>query len=82
MDLGNLTFIALVVITIVGALKDQFPTMTGNMTRVAALVVGGVLGLLAQANLLPGVDATIVTGIMAGVAAVGGVTIADRVGSN
>jgi zinc transporter ZupT len=80
MDIGNVTFVGLVVITIVGALKDAFPTMTNNMTRVAALVIGGIIGLLAQVGLLAGVDATVVTGIMAGVAAVGTVTVADRVG--
>lgn len=80
MDIGEVTFVGLVVITIVGALKDQFPNMTGNMTRLAALVVGGVIGLLAQVGVLPGVDANFVTGIMSGVAAVGTITVADRVG--
>lgn len=89
MDIGNVGFIGLVVITIVGAIKDAVPNkpdgtspMTGNITRVVALVVGGLLGGLAQAGLLMGVEATIVTGIMAGIAAVGTVTVADRVGIN
>jgi len=79
MDLGQISFIGLVVVTIVGALKDQFPAMKGNTTRVAALVIGGILGALAQGGFLPGVNATIVTGIMAGIAAVGTVTVIDRV---
>lgn len=82
MDLGQLTFIALAVVTIVGALKDAFPTMTGNVTRLTALIIGAILGLIAQVHLLPGVDATIVTGAMSGVAAIGGVTLLDRVGAN
>lgn len=79
MDIGQVGFIGLVVITVVGALKDSFPQMTGNMTRLVALVVGGIIGLLAQVGLLMGVDATFVTGMMAGVAAVGTVTVVDRV---
>lgn len=80
MDLGQVTFIGLVVITVVGALKDRFPaSMTGNTTRLAALIVGGALGLIAQVGFLPGVDANLVTGIMAGVAAVATTTVADRI---
>jgi len=79
MDLGQIGFIGLVVITIVGALKDNFPKMTGNMTRLAALIIGAVIGLIAQFGYLPGIEATVVTGIMAGVAAVGTVTVVDRV---
>lgn len=82
MDIGQVTFIGLVVITITGALKDKFPKMSGNTTRLAALVIGGIIGLIAQVGWLPGVDATLVTGIMAGVAAVATVTVADRVGVN
>lgn len=79
MDIGQVSFIGLVVITIIGAIKDQFPTMKGNTTRLVALVIGGALGLLAQVGFLMGVEATIVTGIMAGVAAVGTVTVVDRI---
>lgn len=82
MDIGNVTFVGLVVITVVGALKDQFPTMTGNMTRLAALIAGAIIGLLSQVGVLPGVEGNVVTGIMAGVAAVGTITVADRVGIN
>jgi hypothetical protein len=80
MDVGQVTFVGLVVITIVGALKDRFPNMTGNTTRLAALVIGGAIGILAQVGFLPGVEATLVSGIMAGVAAVGTITVVDRVG--
>lgn len=79
MDLAQVGFIGLVVITVVGAIKDRFPDMTGNTTRLTALVIGGVVGLIAQLHFLPGVEATLVTGIMAGVAAVATTTIADRV---
>lgn len=82
MDIGQVTFIGLVVITIIGALKDAMPNITGNMTRLAALVIGGIIGLLAQVGLLPGIDSTLVTGIMSGIAAVGTITVADRVGIN
>lgn len=82
MDLMQVGFIGLVVIVMVGALKDWVPAITGNTTRLAALVIGGVLGLLAQSGFLPGVDATVVTGIMAGVAAVATTTVADRIASH
>lgn len=81
MDIGQVGFVGLVVITLVGAVKDSFPSMTGNQTRLVALVFGFILGLLGQLNLLPGVGVNIVTGIMAGIAAVGTVTVADRIGS-
>lgn len=80
MDIGQVTFVGLVVITIIGALKDAFPQITNNMTRLAALLIGGIIGLLAQVGALPGVEGTVVTGIMAGIAAVGTVTVADRIG--
>lgn len=79
MNIGELTFIAVVVVATTGALKDAFPTMTGNATRLVAIVVGGVLGLLAQTGWLPGIDANFVTGALAGVAAIGTVTVADRI---
>lgn len=82
MDIGNVTFIGLAVITIIGAIKDVAPNLGGNTTRLVALIIGGVIGLIAQIGLLPGVEATLVTGIMAGVAAVGGVTVADRFGTH
>lgn len=73
-------FVGAAVITVIGALKEVFPTMTGNITRVAAFVVGAIIGLLAQVGALPGVEATVVTGIMSGIAAVATVSVADRVG--
>lgn len=81
MDFTQITFVGLVVVTVVGALKDQFPTMTANTTRLVALCIGLVLGLLGQVGLLvvPGVTLNVVTGIWAAVAAVGVVTVADRV---
>lgn len=81
MDIGQVGFIGLVVITIVGALKDVFPNMTGNLTRLVALVIGAILGAFGQLGLLMGVEVNIVTGIMAGVAAVGTITVADRIGT-
>lgn len=82
MDIVQVGFIGLVVITVIGAIKDRFPKMTGNTTRLVALVIGGVVGVVAQFGVLPGVEGNIVTGIMAGVAAVATTTIADRVGYN
>lgn len=79
MDLGQVSFVGLIVITIVGALKDWFPTLTGNQTRLVALGIGLVLGLLGQLNLLMGVEVNVVTGIMAAIAAIGTVTVVDRI---
>lgn len=80
MDIANVGFIGVVVIVLVGAIKDAWPTLTGNQTRVVALVIGLILGLLGQVNLLPGVQVDVVTGIMSAVAALATVTVADRVG--
>jgi hypothetical protein len=82
MDLGNVSFIGLVVITLIGVIKESFPAITGNMTRLVALVIGLVLGLLGQFNLLPDVSVNVVTGIMAAIAAVGTMTAIDRITQN
>jgi hypothetical protein len=81
MDIGNVGFIGVVVIVAVGALKEKYPAISGNTTRLVALIIGAVIGLISQFGLLPGVSATIVSGVFAGVAAVATVTVADRVGT-
>lgn len=82
MDLGQVSFIGLVVVVAVGALKEKYPTISGNTTRLLAIAIGGVLGLIAQLGFLPGVAATLVSGVFAGIAAVATVTVADRVGGD
>ena len=80
MDAGQVSVSALIVMTVVGAVKDQWPTITGNQTRLLAVVIGGVLGYLSQAGYipLPGVD--LVEGIISGAAAVGVHTAARAIG--
>lgn len=80
MDASQLSVSALIVMTVVGAVKDQWPTITGNQTRLLAIGVGGLLGYLAQAGYvpLPGVD--LVEGIISGAAAVGVHTAARAIG--
>jgi hypothetical protein len=79
MDIGNIGLVGTVVVVLVGAIKDSYP-LTGNQTRLAALVIGLILGLLGQVGLLPGVTVDVTTGILSAVAAVATVTVADRVG--
>lgn len=79
MDLGELGFVGVIVVAVVGAFKDQFPLMTGNQTRLVALLTGSILGILGQFGLLPGIELNVVTGIMAAMAAVGTMTAIDRV---
>ena len=80
MDLGQVGFVGVVVVAVVAAIKDWFPQVTGNQTRLIAIGIGLVLGLLGQNSLIPGVEVNIVTGIMAAVAALGTVTVVDRIG--
>lgn len=79
MDVANVGIVGVMVITIVGAIKDTYPLMTGNQTRLVAVIIGALLGLLGQFNLLIGLDVNVVTGILSAVAAVATVTVADRI---
>lgn len=62
-----------VVVAIVGAVKDLLgPKITGNVTRVLALVVGGVLGYF---HILA---SDVVTGALGGLVAVGVHTVVSE----
>lgn len=71
---------SLVVVTVVDAVKDFFPQLTANQTRLVALVVGGILGFAASFNFLPLPGMNVVTGAVAGAIAAGGVAVVKKVG--
>ena len=81
MNLSSVGVISLVVVVVVDALKDQFPKLTGNVTRLVALVVGGVLGYGASVGYLPLAGMDIVTGAVAGAIAAGGISVVNKVGN-
>lgn len=64
------------IIAVVAFIKQHFPQVKGWVTMVIAVVLGGVAGFFH----LEGLDLT--SGIMAGLTAVAGVTVADRIGTN
>lgn len=82
MDLAQVGIIALVVITITEALKELFPRLTGNLTRLIALFLGAFLGYLAQVGVLPIPDTNLVSGAISGVVAVGGHILASKMGGD
>ncbi len=80
MNVGEVALASVIIVTIIDAIKDFFPTITGNITRLVAMALGAVLGGLAQAGFLPVPDLNLVTGIMSGLAAVGGHTLLSNMG--
>jgi hypothetical protein len=80
MDFSQIGFVGLVVIVCIDALKEQFPGIKGNLTRLIALVIGGAIGLLFQVGILHGVQIDLIGGVFAGVAAVAGNTLIMRAG--
>lgn len=80
MNIAEIGIIALIVVVCTDALKEAWPLITGNMTRLIALVLGGILGYLAQVGILPITDTTVITGMVSGVVAVGGHSLFSQVG--
>jgi len=80
MDLAELSIIALIVVVCTDALKESFPQIKQNLTRLIALLIGAVLGYLAQVGILPIPDTTVITGLVSGALAVGTHSIASRMG--
>lgn len=81
MDFAQIGITGLIVTTVVGALKEWQPSLSGNQTRLVALVVGGLLGYAGQVGFLPISDLNLLNGIIAGATSVGLVTVADRLGT-
>jgi hypothetical protein len=62
------------IIAVVKAIKDQVPQVNGLITLAVAVILGGVAGYLhLGASDIP-------TGVMMGIAAVGTMTVASKVG--
>lgn len=80
MELGSVGAAGLIVIVIVDALREVFPQISGNVTRLVALVIGFLLGGLSQMGALPELQLTLVSGALAGATAVGVSAVARRVG--
>lgn len=82
MDFIDVGVGAMIVTVVVDAIKEQAPNIKANLTRLIALLVGGGIGALIQyinANVAPsGIELTLVSGILAGAAAVGINTVATR----
>lgn len=79
MDYGQIGFVSLVVIVVTDALKEVFPQVKGNVTRLVALSTGGLIGVLGQSGLIPS-NIDVISGIIAGVTAVAGNTLIAKVG--
>lgn len=76
--MDGLVFISLLIIAVTKVIKLLAPQVTGVITIVAAVVVGALVGAF-DVNI--GVaDITVAAGILAGLAAVGIATTADRIG--
>lgn len=77
MDVSPVVLIGLIVVTIVEVVKEKVPGVSGNVTRLLALILGGLIGALFQFGVFPGMTGSIVMGIVAGVGAVGTSTLAS-----
>ena len=75
MDLTQVSLVGMMVVVFTDAIKDIFPKIGGNVTRLMALVIGALIGFLAQKGFLPGITIDFVGGIMAGITAVAGHTL-------
>lgn len=64
--------VAAAIIAIVQRVKESYPAVNGLMTMLLAMLLGGIAGLLHIEGL------SIVQGVLVGIAAVGGVTVAQK----
>lgn len=69
----NSVTVSAAIIAVVAFIKQHFPLVKGWFTMIVAVVLGGLAGFFH----LEGLD--LVTGVMAGLMAVGGMTAADRI---
>lgn len=68
--------VALAIVAIVQRVKESYPAVNGLMTMLLAMALGAVAGYFH----LEGLD--LASGVMTGIGAVGGVTVAQKFGGS
>lgn len=82
MDLAQVGIVGMVVLVVIDAIKEQYPLIKGNLTRLIALIIGAIIGYMAQTGIIQNLNIDLVGGVFAGVAAVAGNTLAVRAGGD